>query len=211
MPSIDPSTQRLSALLQRVTADGRIRSFEGRAVTRALSEAVSTAPTAAKIDEYIEQVSQGWRAARTTWFSEPSIERRWRHVQKDASTRRRQLEAAEVCARIGPLPVPAGLKEALCALAREGIATRPVQRDLERAYLEALDQCTTAAEVGELYWNTYEVAKNYRREGGPHDAWWDTGAHQTMRERSTEKQMKLDPSIHLNAYNHPPKRLTDWR
>jgi hypothetical protein len=211
MPAIDPRSQRLIDLLQRVTADGRVRYFEGRAVTRALSEAVAAAPTAAKIDEYIEQVSTGWRDAQRTWFSEPSIERGWRRMQKQAGARRRQLEAPEACARIEGLPLSAPLKAALCELARAGIATRPIQRRIEDAYLEDLSRCTTAAEVGELYWNMYEVAKNYRRVGGPHDAWWDTGAEQTMRERSAEKQMKLDPTIRLNAYNHPPRRLVDWR
>jgi hypothetical protein len=60
--------------------------------------------------------------------------------------------------------------------------------------------------VGELYWTTFEVLKDYRRSGLGHDSWWSTGADQTMRSKSVERQMALDPSIHLFPYNDAPLR-----
>lgn len=209
MPAIDQTSQRLTALVARAAADQRIGFFERRSIKRALSNAIDQATTPAQVDQYRAIVHRGIGFA--TWGgSDYPSSRAYRSLEKQADEKTLELSAGAMTARIEALTVSPDLKAAMVAIAKNGVATRGQQDAVEQAYLADLSRCTTPEAVGELYWSTYDVLKSYRRTGGGHDAWWCTGADQTMREKSAEKQMALDPRITLNAYNDAPVRTVDW-
>ena len=62
---MDPITQRLTTLVQKAGADGKFSFFERRGIKKALSAAIESAPSVAKVDEYCDAVrkevgSAGW-------------------------------------------------------------------------------------------------------------------------------------------------------
>lgn len=215
MPTIDPTAQRLTALVQRAAADGRFGFFERRAITREWIDAIGTAPTVASVDAYGEVVRTGVGLKR--WgLHDLTNSKTWESTQRAADQRKLQLTASAQLERIEQLPVSRALRDAIADIARSGAASGD-QRDAVRdAYLAELSACSTVASIGELYWTTYDVLKDYRRTGGGHDAWWCTEADQAMRSRSVERQMRLDPTLRLNAYNDAPRRVApqgpvEWR
>lgn len=210
MPAIDSTSQRLTSLVAKAAADQHIGFFERRSIKSALSDAIEHATTAGQVDEYRAVVHAGIGFASWGGSDYPSS-RAYRSLEKQAGEKKLELSAGSMTASIEALNVSPELKAAMTAIATNGVATADQQSAVERAYLADLSRCTTPEAIGELYWSTYDILKSYRRTGGGHDAWWCTGADQTMRERSAEKQMALDPRIKLNAYNDAPVRTVDWR
>ena len=202
---MDPITQRLKTLVQQAGADGKFSFFERRGIKKALSAAIESAPSVAKVDEYCDAVRTGVGSARWGWHDFTTS---WTHQRttKLADARRAELSVDQVLPRIAALAVSPRLKAAIEAVARAGEASGSQQDAVRDAYLADLSQCRTVRDVGELYWTTFEVLKDYRRSGLGHDAWWCTGADQTMRSKSVERQMELDPSIRLFPYNDAPVR-----
>lgn len=202
---MDPITQRLTTLVQKAGADGKFSFFERRGIKKALSAAIESAPSVAKVDEYCDAVRKEVGSARWGLHDFPSS---WTYQRttKLADARSAELSVDRVLPRIAALSVSPRLKSAIEAIARAGEASGDQQDAVRDAYLADLSQCTTVGAVGELYWSTYDVLKDYRRSGLGHDAWWCTGAHQTMRSKSVERQMALDSSIKLFPYNDAPVR-----
>ncbi|MCU0698282.1 MAG: hypothetical protein MUC96_17395 [Myxococcaceae bacterium] len=210
MPSLDATSKQLAALASKAAADQRIGFFERRSLRKALGKAIEKATTPEQVDAYRDVVHREVGFSRWGGSDYPSSSD-FRKLQKQAEEKKLELGAGAVVARIEALPVSGALKAAMSAIARNGVATPDQQDAVERAYLADLAGCSTPEAVGELYWSTFEVLKAYRRTGGGHDAWWCTGADQTMRSRSVARQETLDPRIRLDDYNDAPLRTVDWR
>ena len=210
MPSLDATSKQLAAQASKAAADQRIGFFERRSIRKALGEAIEKATTPEQVDAYRDVVHREVGFARWGGSDYPASSD-FRKLQKQAEEKKLELGAGAVVARIEALPVSGALRAAMSASARNGVATPDQQDAVERAYLADLAGCSTPEAVGELYWSTFEVLKAYRRTGGGHDAWWCTGADQTMRSRSVARQETLDPRIRLDDYNDAPLRTVDWR
>lgn len=209
MPSLDLTSQHLTALVAKAASDKHIGFFERRSIKKELTAAIEQSNSAAQVDSYRAIVSDGIGFA--VWGGGDFVSSRaYRSLQKAADERKLELTADTMISAIDALAVSPELKSAMIEVAKNGVANRSQQNAVERAYLGDLEGCKTPEAVGELYWSTHEILRAYRSTGIGHDRWWCTGADQTMREKSCEKQMALDPRIKLNAYNHAPLRTIDW-